>query len=95
MQGGPCLRGGETGLLSPVLAAGICSRDGAQLPLALPRALGLCVRGSGLEEGMLWSGWGCTEGDDGSAQVSGVAGTPSKWSQLGSLLEPVSAPLLL
>lgn len=31
MQGGPCLRGGETGLLSPVLAAGICSRDGAQL----------------------------------------------------------------
>lgn len=76
------------------LQQGWCSAGRAQLPLALPHALGLCVRGSGLEEGMLWSGWGCTEGD-GSAQVSGVVGTPSKWSQLGSLLEPVSALLLL
>lgn len=67
MQGSPYPKGGEIGLLSPVLAAGICSRDGVHMaepgcPRPCPVLWGCVLDGGG--NAMEWlgvhrGGWQC------------------------------------
>lgn len=93
MQGSPCLRGGETGSALPSarcrdLQQGSCSDGRAQPPSALPRALGPCVGGSGLEEGVLWGVLVVHRGVRGHGDIERVV---PAWVAAGAGVSPAAA----